>query len=524
MSWDHGYFSETPYNNYFYAELAPNWIDFALLVKGVQPPRREEGSAFSYLELGSGMGFGLCVLAAAYPEGNFLGVDFQPEHVAYSQWLAHTLGLANVRFLEADFLELRRDPSPLGPSPLDGGGFHYVVAHGIATWVTEPVQEALLAVAAAALIPGGAFYCSFNTSPGWLGQGLFRHLADLERQRHDPARPELAYQAAARSLLALLGDPERPNALGRVLPGLHHDMKAIASKPANYLLHEFGCQGWNPVPVADMHGRCLRHKLRHVATATLPELFDELLPGNLHSAVLEESNPLIRQTLMDLATNKTFRRDLFSHGAIRCVRQQRLSALSGVRVRLNQAAPLERYAFVTSFGEIVGNPEAYAALEGALAQGPLSLEALQAATALAPEELLPMLSLLMVDNRVALDRHTAGEKATANCQRVNAVLMTLMKEGQDLTALASPASGSGVAFNVLEAMGLEAQGFGLSDGDVATCVLMGVGAMEGQIRDREGQPITDPADQMRNITDLVGRLARVRVPQLQALGALPGSA
>jgi SAM-dependent methyltransferase len=522
MSWDHGYFSDNTYINYFYVELAPNWIDFALLVKGIHPPRPQEGATFSYLELGSGMGFNLCLLAAAYPEGSFVGVDFQPEHVAYSQWLSTSLGLTNLRFLEADFIELQGDASLLGPSPQAGGGFHYVAAHGIATWVTPPVQEALLAVAAASLIPGGVFYCSYNTSPGWLGQGLFRHLAELERQRHDPSRPELAYQAAATSLLELLGDSEHPNALGKVLPALHRDMVEIASKPPNYLLHEYGNQGWNPIPVSELHGRCSQHKLRYVATATLPELFDELLVKDLHPIVLDESNPIIRQTLLDLATNKTFRRDLFSHGAIRFVSRSRLRALSEVRVRLNQAQPIDRYSFITSFGEIVGPEGPYSALEAALEQGPMTLETLQAATQLAPEELLPMVSLLLSSNRLCLDRHTAGEKATPSCQKVNAALMALMKEGHDLAALTSPASGSGVAFNVLEAMCLEAQTQGLNDDEVATCVLMGVGAMDGQIRDKQGQPITETADQVRNISELAGQLARVRLPQLRSLGVLPG--
>jgi hypothetical protein len=39
-----------------------------------------------------------------------------------------------------------------------------VVSHGVATWVVEPVQQALLAVASASLVPDGLFYCS---PTGW---------------------------------------------------------------------------------------------------------------------------------------------------------------------------------------------------------------------------------------------------------------------------------------------------------------------------------------------------------------------
>ena len=113
MAWDHGYFSAASYTCGAYRELAPAWLDFAALLKGHQPPRNHEGEAFSYLELGSGMGFGLCLLAAAYPEGQFTGIDFQPDHIVHSRRLAQRLGLANISFQEADFLSRAASPGPL---------------------------------------------------------------------------------------------------------------------------------------------------------------------------------------------------------------------------------------------------------------------------------------------------------------------------------------------------------------------------------------------------------------------------
>ena len=59
MGWDHGYTSRETYTAHFHSEMAPNWLDFAALVKGHTPPRRREGAPFRYLELGCGMGFGL---------------------------------------------------------------------------------------------------------------------------------------------------------------------------------------------------------------------------------------------------------------------------------------------------------------------------------------------------------------------------------------------------------------------------------------------------------------------------------
>jgi SAM-dependent methyltransferase len=92
--WDHGFYSNSVYQSGYYQQMAPNWLDFAVLAQGQNPPRSEEGTAFHYLDLGCGMGSGLCLLAALYPEGEFVGVDFLPDHIAYGQWLATELRAA----------------------------------------------------------------------------------------------------------------------------------------------------------------------------------------------------------------------------------------------------------------------------------------------------------------------------------------------------------------------------------------------------------------------------------------------
>src|SRR3546814_10811048 len=66
--------------------------DLALL-HGFRVP--DARAPFRYLELGCGQGFGLCLLAALYPHGAFVGVDFNPEHIAHARELAHGAGLSN---------------------------------------------------------------------------------------------------------------------------------------------------------------------------------------------------------------------------------------------------------------------------------------------------------------------------------------------------------------------------------------------------------------------------------------------
>jgi trans-aconitate methyltransferase len=125
MSWQHGYFADEGYAYSFHRHQTPANIAFAALLQGHRPPDLK--GPFHYLDLGCGQGIVTCVLAAAYPQARFTGVDFHPEHIAHARQLAADCALSNVHFEEADFLDLARELPPAWP-PAD-----FAVAHGIAS-------------------------------------------------------------------------------------------------------------------------------------------------------------------------------------------------------------------------------------------------------------------------------------------------------------------------------------------------------------------------------------------------------
>jgi SAM-dependent methyltransferase len=86
--------------------MRPNWLDWVALLRGAEPPHDTR----CVLELGCGQGFGLCVLAAANPEHRFVGLDFNPEHIAHARGLVRRTGLTNIEFHEGDFLALAQAP------------------------------------------------------------------------------------------------------------------------------------------------------------------------------------------------------------------------------------------------------------------------------------------------------------------------------------------------------------------------------------------------------------------------------
>jgi len=504
MNWQHGYNAEGRYTCGFYRELAPAWLDLAALLKGQPSPRPAGGAPFAYLELGSGMGFGLCLLAACHPEGRFTGIDFQPDHVLHSQRLAERLGLANIRFVEADFLQLAAAPGELA------GSHHYVAAHGIATWITAPVRQALLALAATALRPGGLFYCSYNTTPGWLSAMPLQQLAWLESRRRAPttAGAAASITAAGSTLEALLGSSEQPSALARSLPGLRERLAGLGNKDSAYLVQEYMNEGWQPLPVHALHDAANASKLRYVASATLPDNFGGLLPSAIRDTVNAEADPLMRETLQDLAINQSFRRDVFCRGSNPLNSEELAAAFAGVRLRLLEAPRQDTYSFNTSFGQLTAKASLYQAVEASLAEGPLSFAALQERHQLRLSTLAEVMSLLLHGSRLGIGQGEAGAAASELCRPINQTLLELQCAGRPYACLPAAAIGSAVAFSLPEAL-LEQAWRLAPDGDPLPALTAGLKRLGRR-------PTQEPAEILSRWQERRGRLVALGVLELHS--------
>jgi predicted SAM-dependent methyltransferase len=519
--WGGGYYTGLTYGCYSFHELAPNWLDFALLSQRQRPPRSGgEGSPFRYLELGSGMGLGLCLLAAAYPEGSFIGIDFHPSHIANSQWLAAELGLANVSFHEADFMELASADAPLPFDP--GPGFHYAVAHGILSWIGPEVRDALLQLAGRLLRPGGAFYCSYNTFPGWLDRSAFKALVDLERQRLGTGNLPLALQRAGSSLERLL---QSASALAASFPRLTGQVQMLnATRDINYLCGEFP-EHWQPFYVGQVHQLAAVHKLSYAASASLPDNFPALLPAPLAEQLAAEEDPTIRQALQDLAINQSFRRDLFVKGPLRLSRAAQEHQLSQLQLRLTTVPSADTEASVkpvqahTNLGAITLNGSRLHQVESLLAQQPTTLADMHQNLEIPPQELVVFTSLLLHAGRVALDRGPATEAASASCRAVNRKLMELMQEGHNLAYLAAPNVGHGAqSFSLIDVFVLDGLQQGLDDDILSSCVLLGLQATGAELRGPDGNPLTDAEDCLRHIQTHISQFRSTTLQRLEQLG------
>ncbi|MCX8017430.1 MAG: class I SAM-dependent methyltransferase, partial [Rhodocyclaceae bacterium] len=454
MTWSHGYNTDLGYTYGYYREQDPAWLDLCALLKGHAPPPLVAEGKLRYLELGCGQGVNLCLLAACHPHIDFVGIDFNPQHIGHAQGLAKAAGLSNVRFVEGDFLAL-------GQSwPAELGRFHYATAHGIYSWIPPQVAAGLVQCLAAATEPGALVYLSYNTLPGWLSTLPVQHLLRLWQVRE--GLPSLkAIDSGRQRLLKLI---EANAAMSRVLPAMKVRLEKFPTLDRAYLIQEYLHDNWRPLWFDELAAEVRPAKLIYLTTATASDWFlPALLPPQWKSILAEHDDPIVREVMLDVLINQSFRRDVWVRGQVPLwVDVQRSQLLQTRLALLMRPQPKDGednpYKYTTSLGEVAGKPEVYAPLYDALAAGPKTVAELlrlplaqpqpEPSVTLAAEptparqlpDTLQAIGLMLAAGHIALVR-TPSDKLAKAAQALNRALLQAVWAGapyRNLVAAAYP--------------------------------------------------------------------------------------
>ncbi|MBX3208243.1 MAG: methyltransferase domain-containing protein [Labilithrix sp.] len=174
-------YDDVPYDTEANAETHPSTIATLARLSGLRPAAPRTARV---LEIGCGNGENLIAAATYLPRARFVGFDLAASAIAAGVAAATASGTSNVELFAADVSDVRA----AGTKERAPGGFDYVVAHGMYSWVPRDVRADLLAVMRDALGPGGVGFVSVNALPGWELRRALRELArDATRDLEDPA-------------------------------------------------------------------------------------------------------------------------------------------------------------------------------------------------------------------------------------------------------------------------------------------------------------------------------------------------
>ncbi len=514
MTLRHGYFTGAGYTYDAQSEPSPERLAFLALLNRHRPP--EVSGPFQLLELGCGQGVNLCLQAANYPQARFLGIDFNAEHIAHARSLAASAGLGNVRFEQADFLELEQAADGV----IGWGDFDFTVAHGILSWVAPEVRLSLMRLAERALRPGGLFYVSYNTLPGWLPMLPFQHCVSSLQGTLGDGQPALD---GARELFQGL---HQANALVfSSQPQLAPRLEGLGQYDPTYLLHEYNNSHWQPLYANQVIEPLRELGLRYLGSATLAENFEGLLPVPVQIQIQRQSDPALRELVRDLVTNQSFRRDVYVKGLDPLWPLEASKALEQVRLcsLLDPDAPRDEsfYRFPLGWGEIQGNSDWIRALLAGLGDGSRSLAELEPAIPSGTSQLslLQNLGLLLGSKAVAL---VPGERDRGPSQRFNTHIAASVAAGANYSAVACPLSGNLHKLTGMEFLALNALNQGCSEAGLAGAIEAGLRALDQPLL-RDGQPVVE-SQRPTELERVADDFRRRSLPLLRRLGVLESGA
>ena len=133
-AWNDGYVVDVAYTEPIIGYLCPSHISMSAVLHG-QPPLPMD-RPLTWLDLGSGSGVSACMVAAANPDVEVWGCDFNPAHVERARAFAADAGLSDVcTFDEASFAEVAANDD-LGPPSAD-----VIVVHGVYSWISRATRS-----------------------------------------------------------------------------------------------------------------------------------------------------------------------------------------------------------------------------------------------------------------------------------------------------------------------------------------------------------------------------------------------
>lgn len=358
-----GYVVDLPYSFSFYQEMQPLWLVSAAGFIGLQAPKLTE--PFRYCELGCGLAVNLLVAAALYPQGHFVGVDFNAEQLELARRGAEAAGLSNIELVHADFASFAAQQHQ---------AFDFIVCHGTWSWISPQNQQQILRTVQQHLNSGALFYLHYMCQPG---SDRMRPVQQLIKQ----VDCSLPGQSSAQSIEQAKQVLRQLNQAGVFShqPGMTEHLAALCERDANYLAHEFLSEYWQPEHSADLHQRVAQAGLSYLCSANLFDNLDALsVPGEVQPILATLKDPALRETLKDLARNQQQRQDLFQVLPKPLNPALQLSTVQAMQFQLLPHAPeAGALRFQTPIGEIPAPDALFSPLLARLQQGKTSFKDLQ---------------------------------------------------------------------------------------------------------------------------------------------------
>ena len=422
-SWMQGYTSDIEYTSGYYRDQEPKLLNLSAIMHGIEPIDIDK--SFTYCELGCGMGHTSLIMAANYPQGKFIAIDYNPAQISQAKKLAEQAGLENIEFLELSFEEIASDSSLL-PS------CDFITFHGIYAWVSDDNRQYLADICKKHLKSGGLVYNSYNAQPGWAAVAPLQKTLNLLSQQYSGNSLERFNSAVGfinnfREL--------KPRYFEHNSTVLKPRLNNIKEANPTYLVHEYLNEGWEALYFSDVASKMSEAKLDFLGLASPAEAYSEsIMPAKLKEQLAELNDVSAREMVKDLAYNTSFRKDVYSRGGRRLDAKRQVELLNEINWILTSSEVQKEYKFNLSVGEATGSKSTYDKVVKALAKKSMTTEELQKETELPLSNMIQTLIFLYSFSRIAIKNTNEEPKNIGKLNRVLASENTQQRQGLAVAA------------------------------------------------------------------------------------------
>ncbi|MDT8405652.1 MAG: class I SAM-dependent methyltransferase [Methylococcales bacterium] len=509
--WTSGYVADIGYTYGYYTELNPLRVRLAFLNAGLVPP--EVGNA---CELGFGQGMSANLHAAASVT-HWHGTDFNPAQAAFAQELASASGANAQLFDEAFEAFCARTDLP---------EFDYIGLHGIWSWISDENRAVIVDFIRRKLKVGGVLYISYNTQPGWAAMVPMRDLLTehAEVLGADGAGIVSRIDAALSFVDQLLA--ANP-AYARANPQVAERIQKIKEQNRHYVAHEYFNRDWQPMAFARMAQWLEPAKLQWACSANYLDTIDAVnLTAEQQTLLASIPDVMFRQTTRDFCVNQQFRKDYWVKGARTLSTLEQAEALRAQRIVLALPRADVSLKVTGSLGEAALQEAVYAPLLDLLAdhkaktlgQIENALKASHGGQSIGFAQLLQAIMVLAATGAVLpVQEEAAIQKAKKPAERINIHLMHKARSSNELTYLASPVTGGGIAVPRFQQLFLLARSQGHKHPADWARFVWQLLEMQGQRLLKEGQALETAEDNVAELGRQANAFAETQLPILKAL-------
>ena len=353
-----GYILDDPYVSRYYDLQSPSRMAYSIGCAGFK--HRASDEAFRYCELGCGNGLTVIMLAAVYPNAEFVGIDLNPEHIGNARQLATAAGVKNVSFLRGDFVEA---------TAADFAPFDYITVHGVYSWVDGHTKDTMFEFIRQRLQPDGIAYISYNAFPGWSAKEPIWRL--LNRYSKRVKGDSIAKISEGLRFLDFLSNSNAP--YFEENPSARDHLQFLKSEDLHYTSHEFCNDNFAPVYCSEIFQHAGGFGLNFIAQAeTCYNLDFERVPPQFREFLSSLSDALEQEVWASLLRNDFFRTDLFSKTLPERISLEDSDLWAKALVPIAPLADLPRNVSCGS-RELATDDPVVGALIAAVSEGPRSL-------------------------------------------------------------------------------------------------------------------------------------------------------